>query len=120
MKSVQILGSEYRLKEEKYSESDFMKANELDGYCDWAERTIVYADTSEKEHFCLDSKEAKERVRNHIIRHELIHAFLSESGLKDCAMAYDKPWPINEEMVDWFASMLPKIFAACEEVRCLE
>lgn len=36
--------------------------------------------------------------------HELIHAFLRESGL-DC----NSDWARNEEIIDWFAIQIPKI-----------
>ena len=41
------------------------------------------------------------------IRHEIVHAFLFESGL-----AENSEWAQNEEMVDWFACQAPKIYAA--------
>ena len=40
-------------------------------------------------------------------RHEIIHAFLLESGLAECS-----DWAQNEEMVDWLARMGPKINTA--------
>ncbi|MFD1464645.1 hypothetical protein ACFQ4L_00875 [Lapidilactobacillus mulanensis] len=38
-------------------------------------------------------------------RHELIHAFLCESGL-----AENSDWAQNEEVVDWIARQFPKLF----------
>ena len=43
-----------------------------------------------------------------MIRHEIIHAFLYESGMKECSSA-TQSWVENEEMVDWFAIQIPKI-----------
>lgn len=40
----------------------------------------------------------------HLIRHELIHAFLFETGLGFCS-----DWAHNEEMVDYFAKNWTKI-----------
>jgi len=48
------------------------------------------------------------------IRHELIHAFLSESGLwANCDWA-------KEEMVDWLAIQFPKLLKAFTECKCAE
>ena len=50
-----------------------------------------------------------------VLRHELIHAFLYESGLDMCSTAHDA-WAVNEEMIDWMAIQMPKIMAAYESV----
>ena len=43
------------------------------------------------------------KYRKQVIRHELIHAFLCESGLHE-----NCKWH-NEEMVDWLAIQAPKL-----------
>lgn len=49
-----------------------------------------------------------------IVRHEIVHAFLEESGLGgECSFAR------NEELVDWIAIQLPKIVAACTQAKAL-
>lgn len=48
------------------------------------------------------------------VRHELIHAFLFESGL-----AFDSDWATNEEIVDWIALQFPKLSKAFEELRVI-
>ena len=55
------------------------------------------------------NKENLAEYKKVVIRHELIHAFLFESGL-DAAS-----WAMNEEMVDWFALQAPKLMKAFEE-----
>lgn len=52
--------------------------------------------------------------------HEILHAFFNESGLIDNANVFNKSWPKNEEMVDWFAIQSPKIFKVYEELGILE
>ena len=42
------------------------------------------------------------------VRHEVIHAYLMESGLNGSANQTDC-WARNEEMVDWFALQMPKL-----------
>lgn len=49
-----------------------------------------------------------------VIRHEIIHAFLLESGLSVCS-----DWAENEEMVDYFAAQMPKMVKAFEEAGCM-
>ena len=52
------------------------------------------------------------------LRHEVIHAFLKESGLDHSANSVDN-WAKNEEMVDWLALQSPKIFKVYKELKCL-
>ena len=44
-------------------------------------------------------------------RHEIVHAFLEESGLAECSGTSDA-WAMNETMVDWIARMGEKIYKA--------
>lgn len=54
------------------------------------------------------------------LRHEIIHAFLYESGLHDSTIRVaGDGWATNEEMVDWLAIQSPKIFKAMKEAKCL-
>jgi hypothetical protein len=39
-----------------------------------------------------------------ILRHEIVHAFMFESGL-----GCDSDWAHNEELVDWIALQMPKL-----------
>ena len=48
-------------------------------------------------------------MQRHVLRHELIHAFLFESGLSG------NSWAANEEIVDWMAHQIPKIVQSLEE-----
>ena len=49
------------------------------------------------------------------LRHEIVHAFLGESGLSANSNETDA-WARNEEMVDWIAIQGPKIWKAWKEV----
>ena len=53
------------------------------------------------------------QYQKEILRHEIIHAFLHESGVDACSCPCDS-WATNEEMVDWFAIQSPKIFKLFE------
>ena len=50
-----------------------------------------------------------------VLRHEIIHAFLNESGLRE-----NSEWAYNEEMIDWLAIMIPKINKCFEDSNCSE
>ena len=52
--------------------------------------------------------------KKQVIRHEIIHAFVFESGLDTCS-----DWAKNEEMVDWIAIQFPKLLKAFKEADCL-
>lgn len=113
---LDILGTMYVIYESKLSADDEMKKKGIDGYCDSMDKKIVIADVTEKDFFDLDSDEARKRYRQELLRHEIIHAFLSESGLRDSANPFESAWTKNEEMIDWFALMWTKIQTAFETV----
>jgi len=55
------------------------------------------------------------------LRHEIIHAYLNECGLRFCAKGTnDESWSRNEEMVDWIACLSPKIFKTFKELDILD
>lgn len=49
-----------------------------------------------------------------VMRHEIIHAFLCESGL-----AENSDWATNEELVDWIAIQAPKLIKAWKDADAL-
>jgi len=80
------------------------KFESIDGYCDTSVKKIFIAELK-PDNF---SKEDLEYVKNKILRHEILHAFLYESGMDVNSNNVDS-WGTNEEMVDWFAIQSPKI-----------
>lgn len=66
----------------------------------------------------MDEKE-QESYYKKVLRHELMHAFLNESGLSANSTVPDCAWAKNEEMVDWFAIQSPKIFKVFSEAGCM-
>lgn len=115
MKKVNILGTEYEIKMGTYK--DFPALSNMDGYTDTSTQTIVVDDMSMAEGE-IDSKGNLEFYRKSVIRHEIIHAFLHESGLASNSVNSDN-WAVNEEMVDWFAIQSPKIFKVFQELDIL-
>ncbi len=81
----------------------------IDGFCDDTTKEI-YVDNYEAHQ---DEPHKKSNLDVQIkknIRHELVHAFLFESGL-----AENSPWAQNEELVDWIAIQGPKLWKAWQE-----
>ena len=62
-----------------------------------------------------EEEETIQQCMKQTLRHEIVHAFLCESGLADSAMQSQRGWAKNEEMVDWIAFQGPKIYKAWEE-----
>ena len=118
-KTVSILGTEYTIETHKVSEDSYLEKNRLAGYCGEESKLIVIADMSEEKYFPDMDESEKEAYRKRILRHEIIHAFFSESGLSDSSSHYDGAWAKNEEMVDWFAIQSPKIMKVFEELEVL-
>ena len=56
---------------------------------------------------------------NRVLRHEIIHSYLEESGLA-ASSNMSSAWAHNEEMVDWLAIQSPKIFVTFQEVGCFD
>lgn len=103
--TVDVLGTKYTIKQ-----SDRVKDTTLeqsDGYCDHSIKSIVI-DTFKTS---PDSLKNLDEYKKKVIRHELVHAFLFESGLD--AMSR------NEELVDWVAYQFPKLLKAFQETDCL-
>ena len=116
---INILGTEYTIKTVKISECEMLQKEHWAGCCSEESKEIIVADISEESYFPYMNDEEKETFRKKILRHEIIHAFLNESGLSDSSSTPDGGWAKHEEMVDWFALQLPKIFEAFKEVGCL-
>ena len=116
---INVLGTEYQIKTQKISEDNYLKENNLAGYCGEEEKLIVVADMSEKEYFGEMSEQGQKNYRKKTLRHEIIHAFLNESGLSDSTNVPTCAWAKNEEMIDWIAIQSPKIFKIFQELDIL-
>lgn len=108
MKKINVLGTKYTVKEA--NDRTDPKLKECDGYCDDTIKLCVVDDMKETS---LMSKSDLDLYKKKVIRHELIHAFLFESGLAN------NSWAANEEMVDWIAYQFPKLKKAFEEINAL-
>lgn len=115
---VNVLGSEYTILKRAYQDDEGLEG--LGGYCRYLVREIVIADFKTIPSISSDDKRVLDALEKETIRHELIHAFLNESGLGQSTLVEENmPWSQNEEMVDWIAIQFPKIMKAYKEVGCI-
>lgn len=114
--TVLILGTEYVVEKKAYSEEPEFEERDIDGYCDGIAKRIVICDISTRKEFENESANYVKTCENEILRHEIIHAFLNESGLTTNAAQFTGAWPQNEEMVDWIALQFPKILAVYRQL----
>lgn len=112
---VNILGSEWNVK--FGNEKEYPNLTNVDGYTDSSTRKIV-VDDMEASHGQIGTKADLKSYQKHVVRHEIIHAFLLESGLDSNSNSADS-WAMNEEMVDWFAIQSPKIFKVFNELKLM-
>ena len=112
--TVNVLGTEYTIEKRK-REND-AKLQEADGYTDTSVKLIVIEEMQPEQGSKLDL----EYYAKAVILHELIHAFLFESGMDSNTHCCDMGWARNEEMVDWFAIQSPKILEAFKAVGALK
>ena len=108
---VNILGSEWNVK--FWNKKEYPNLTNIDGYTDLSIREIV-VDDMEASQGQIGTKADLESYQKQVVRHEIIHAFLLESGLDSNSNSADS-WAVNEEMVDWFAIQSPKIFKVFNE-----
>ena len=111
MKRVNVLGTVYTI-EERNEKSD-ARLKEYDGYCDKTLKVCVVNNFVDAENELMAQTDLN-RHKKKVLRHELIHAFLYESGLGE------NSWAWNEEIVDWIAYQFPKLAQAFKEAGCLE
>lgn len=105
--TVDVLGTEYSISETNQINDTYL--NDMDGYCDQTTKSIVI-DTFKP---CQGSVKNLDEYKKQVIRHELVHAFLFESGLGG------NSWANDEEIVDWIAHMFPKLKEAFEKVNAI-
>ena len=86
-RTIDILGQNYVVKLENTRTDTVLK--NCDGECRWYKKEIVIDNELEEPH------------RQHVIKHEIIHAFFAESGLQK--------YREDELIVDWIAWNIDKI-----------
>lgn len=118
MKTVNILGTEYAITVKSYNDDDTFKRYDACGYCSTTEKEIVLCDMETYPNLDDETDAVRDHQTKTTMRHEIVHAFLNESGLSMNSNESDA-WARNEEMVDWFAIQGPKIYKAWQEAGAL-
>ena len=105
MKEINILGTPYTVKED----GSILKSHSADGLCMRYNREILIL----PKEMMLDNRTDKEQEIRYkeVLRHELVHAYFAESGLSE--------YELDETLVDWIASQLPKIVETCRKLDCI-
>lgn len=103
-RKVSILGVNYTCILEKTQRNPRFDELGVDGYVDYSVKEI---------HVAIYPPESQDSVdvtsyRRSVMRHEIVHAFLFESGLY-VSSGRVNAWAQNEEMVDWIALKFPKL-----------
>lgn len=109
---VKILGTEYEIVMDA-EEKDYPILKDADGYADFTIKKIVVKKLIQDG----ESYENLELWQRKTLRHEIIHAFLYESGLWQNSF---KDWARNEEMTDWIALQFEKILGMFIELQCID
>lgn len=105
---VNILGTEYEIITEA-NISEYPKLENNLGYTDFSIKQIVISKMEPDD----DTVEDLTIPKNKTLKHEIIHAFLYESGLDS------NSWARNEEIVDWIALQSEKMFDIFKKVDAL-
>ena len=103
---VNVLGEKYKIVEEEN-----LKSEDANGLCEFFTKEIHLRKLVEEK----DTFDNLEAYKKKVLRHEIVHAFLFESGL-----ASNSYWADNEEIVDWIAIQFPKLAQAFKDADCEE
>ena len=79
--TVSILGTPWRIEVRDRMKDKDLKDSHADGYSSFPERLIVIADLSIDPIFAEDEQGFVDELMKRCLRHEIVHAFLDESGL---------------------------------------
>jgi hypothetical protein len=118
-KKINILGTTYTIRRVDAGEDEYMDKMQFGGYCDGDGKEIVLLNMRTLPDFENEPKSVTIRREKETLRHEIIHAFFNESGLKWNAVCVEKAWVKNEEMIDWIAIQFPKILKVFIELDCV-
>jgi len=105
--TISILGTDYDFAET--NEKQDSRLEDRDGYMDgYAKLIRINNDWNENHSTAIRNfPEYKKQIK----RHEIIHSFLHESGLREYCE--------NELIVDWMAIQFPKILSAFQKADCI-
>lgn len=111
MKTVNILGTEYKII---FDVPDEEMPEDADGCMDQSIQTIKIAEFESDRNKIQDM----DSYRKKVLRHEIVHAFLYESGMWNNSGSTNC-WGMDETITNWIAIQSPKLFQAFKEADCL-
>ena len=91
----------------------FRSDEEVDGFCDYTNHVICIRGDNH------NNVGNFKRLQDKSLRHEIVHAFLAESGLQS-NFEHCQEFGHEETMVDWIAIQFPKIAKVYEKLGILE
>ena len=105
---VSILGTKYEINYQ--TEEENPKLETANGICEVYSKQIVIREIKPDKM----SYDNIDEYKNKVLRHEIIHAYFAESGLRT-----NSDYAENEELVDWIAIQIPKIVQSMKDAGCL-
>lgn len=100
---INVLGTEYEVTKDVKREDDEQLEN-ADGYIDHHDKKIVLAEIEDTLGMTGDIEDYKQ----HVFRHELIHAYFFESGLTN--------YSSDEFITEYLAVQIPKMSKLFEDL----
>lgn len=113
---VDVLGTKYDILFETLAQNK--RYQKCGGYSDLYKKEIHirrYKDTDTDCDEMTLPNESLKIFEEKSLRHELVHAFMYESGL-DVNSHDIEAWARDEEMIDWMAIQMPKIMAVYDSI----
>lgn len=104
--TINVLGTEYTIELRQLNNED------IDGFTDNTSKLIVIRSDNYNEVGNFAELQKKQ------LRHEIIHAFLAESGLQR-NWQHIEQFGHDETTIDWFAIQSPKIFKVFADLKLL-
>jgi hypothetical protein len=107
---IDILGQKYTVRLVPKSADERFENLKCNGLCDYSTHEIIMWNLTQEENNVGNLKTSI----HHVLYHELVHAFMFESGLG--SDWEHKDFGQEETTVDWIAWQAPKIVKAAEEI----
>lgn len=117
--TVNILGTDYAIEYRPY-DGDRNFRDGADGYCKYCgSKLIAICNLATHPDYSDVADDERVAIQKMTLRHEIVHAFMVESGLPGTSSAAYRAWSDNEEMVEWIAYMGEKIHKAWSDAGAL-
>ena len=118
-KSVDILGVKYKIEVRKVEDDTKLSDDEgREAYTTVFKKLIVLSDYSDESQYPYTSKDVISRNERykHVLKHEIVHAFIYECGLGCASDSRKAPLFYDEQTVDWIAIQGPKLYKIWEKL----